>query len=162
MLKSSGNTCDNKNVKLTYQTGISTLIQFIVLSFLTLATQIGSIVTTCRKDSGNCVSNLITSLIFYILVAVVFGSIWLIGVAAQNLRSKRLAFLLICVEGLIALGSAFSLKLGLHSKNVFALFASLIILALALWTIMLAFRLMKSEGKRISTGRRRQRRHTIS
>jgi hypothetical protein len=152
-------------VKLTYQTGIATLIQFILLSFLTLASQLASVVTTCHTDGGNCIGNLITSTILYLLVAIVFGSIWLIGLGAQHRRSKRLALLLVCIEGMIALVALFSLKLSLHGhKNIFGIIASFSILALAVWTITLAFRLMRSGGGRVVTGgqRRRQRRHTIS
>lgn len=147
-------------MKLTYETGIATLIQFIVLSFLTLGSQLGSVITTCHKDSGNCVSNLLTSIILYILVASALGVIWLIGYGAQKRRSKRLAQLLICIEGFIALVALFSAKLSLyHHKNIFSLAASLGILALAVWITTLAYRLMRAGGKRI-TGRR-NRRHTL-
>lgn len=152
-------------MKLTYQTGIAALIQFIVLSFLTLGSQIFSVVDTCRKG-GECVSNLITSTILYILVAIVFGSIWLIGVAAQTQRSKRWAQLLICIEGVIALISLFSLKLSLHGhKNLGGMLMSFSIFLIAVWIISLAFRLTRYEGQRIRTGnqrRKRQRHHTIS
>lgn len=150
-------------MKLTYQTGIATLLQFLLLSFLTLFGQIASVVTTCRSSSDDCVSNLITSIILYLLVAIVFGSIWLVGYAAQSWRSKRLAQLLICIEGLIALVALFSLKLSLHShKNILGLLASFSIFALAAWTITLAFRLMRSSGKRITTSQqRRRRRQTV-
>ncbi len=151
-------------MKLTYQTGIATLIQFIVMSFLTLVSQLASVVSTCRTDSGNCIGNLITSTILYILVAIAFGSIWLIGLTAQSRRSRWLARLLICIEGLIALVALFSLKLSLHQhKNILGLAASLGIAALAVWTITLAFRLMRFEDRRIPGNRqRRKRRHTIS
>ncbi len=151
-------------MRLTYQTGIATLIQFILLSLLTLVSQFGSVVTTCRTDSSNCISNLITSIILYLVVAIMFGSIWVLGLVAQNSRNRWLARLLICTEGLIALVALFSIKLSLHQhKNFLGIFASLSIAALAIWTTTLAFRLMRSEGKRITSGgRRRQRRHTIS
>lgn len=151
-------------MKLTYQTGIAALIQFIVLSFLTLGSQIFSIIDTCTKG-GECISNLITSVILYILVAIVFGTIWLIGVAAQTRRSKRWAQLLICIEGLIALISLFSVKLNLRGHgNLAGLIMSLAIFAVAVWIISLAYRLTRFEGQRIRSsrsGRRRQRRHTI-
>jgi hypothetical protein len=150
-------------MKLTYQTGIATLIQFILLSFLTLGSQLVSVVTTCRQDGGNCIGNLITSTIFYILVAVVFGSIWLVGLAAQSRRSKRLAQLLICIEGMVALIALFSLKLSLHQhKNPVGLLVSFSIFALACWTITLAYRLTKFGGSRVVSGQRRRRRSTTS
>jgi FlaA1/EpsC-like NDP-sugar epimerase len=149
-------------VKLTYQTGIATLFQFLLLSFLTLASQIVSVVSTCRKDSGNCIGNLSISIILYLLVAIIFGDIWLLGYAAQSWRSKRLAQLLICVEGFIALVALFSVKLSLSNKNIAETVGSLCFLALAVWIIILAFRLMRSGGKRITGNQQRRRRHTIS
>lgn len=148
-------------MKLTYQTGITTFIQFLLLSFLTLGSQIISVVTTCRGTDGSCIGNLLTSTILYILVAVVFGCIWLIGLAAQGSRNKWLARLLICIEGAIAAVALFSVKLSLSEhKNVLGTFFSFAIAALAVWTIIMAWRLTRSEGGRISPGRRR--RHTIS
>jgi hypothetical protein len=149
-------------VKLTYQTGIGTMIQFILLSFLALGSQAVSVVTECTSKDGNCIGNLLTSIIFYMLVAVVFGSIWIIGLWAQDRRSKRLALMLIGIEGIIAAVSLFSLKLSLHGhKNVFGLAASFLIFVMACWIALLAYRLMRAEGGRVSPGRR-QRRHTIS
>ena len=149
-------------MKLTYETGIGTLIQFILLTFLTFASQVGSVVTTCRKDGDNCVGNLITSLILYLLVAFVFGAIWIVGFGAQSRRSRRLAQLLICIEGFIALVSLFSLKLNLHSKSVFGITASASILVIALWIVLLSFRLMRAGGGRVvHQGRSRQRRHSL-
>lgn len=147
-------------MKLTYQTGISTLIQFVVMALFTFISQLFSVVSTCRTDSSNCISNLITSTVLYVLVGVVFGVIWLIGLAAQDRRSKRLAQLLICIEGLIALIALFSLKLSLHhNKSIPGLLASLCIATLAIWTVTLAWRLTRSGGQRITSGRRR--RHTL-
>jgi len=136
-------------MKLTYQTGVATMIQFILVSLFVLASQVGSTITTCHKDSGNCVSNLITSIIFYILAAVVFGSIWVIGYTAQSRRSRRLAQLLICAEGFIGLLALFSLKLNLHSSNVFGFIASLAMALLAGWIVIVAVRLMRAGGGRV-------------
>ncbi len=147
------------SMKLTYQTGIATLIQLVVMSLYALISQAFSIVTTCRQDSGNCINNLLISIIFYVLVAVVFGSIWLIGLFAQNSRSKWLAWILIGIEAVIAAVSLFTIKIGLHGeRNIPGLLASLSIALIALWTITLALRLTRSEGQRISSRRRRRRR----
>ncbi len=137
-------------MKLTHQTGIATLIQFIALSFLNIANGINSVATNCRKDGSDCVSNLLVSIIFFILITLWFGSIWLLGYFAQKSRNKRLAQLLICAEALIALVAAFNAR---HHIDALSLITSLIDLVLALWIITLAFRLMRSGGKRI-TGRR--------
>lgn len=152
-------------MKLTYQTGIGTMVQFILLSFVTLASQVVTVISTCRKEGDNCLSNLSISVIFYILVAVVFGSIWIIGLGAQHRRSKRLAQLLICIEGVVALVALFSVKLSLHGeRNIFGLVVSFGIFLLAIWIISLAFRLMKASGGRVSSlgGQRRRRRPASS
>jgi len=150
-------------MKLTYETGIATLIQFLALSFLTLASQLVSVVSTCHKDGSNCVSNLLTSTILYIVVAVVFGSIWLIGYLTQSRRSKWLAQLLICIEGLVALVALFSIKLSLHHhKNIFGLLAGLSVFILAVWIITLAYRLMRAGGGRVVARQRPRQRKGIS
>lgn len=154
-------------MKLTYQTGIATLIQLVLFSVLTIVNQIFSTVSTCSQPAQNCVGNIITSIIFYLLVAIGFGGIWVVGLAAQATRNKWLAWLLIGIESVIVLVALFSLKLALHqgAKNLTSLLASPLIAALAIWIIVLAWRLMRSEGKRIRRGgrgqrRRRSRNHT--
>ncbi len=146
-------------MKLTYQTGIATLIQFISFSLLTFASQVSSVITTCHKDGSNCVSNLLTSVILYVLVAIAFGIIWIIGYGAQVRRSKRLAQLLICIEAFVALVAIFSFKLSLHHhKNVPGLATSFIILLIAVWVISLAWRLMRAGGGRVVTRQRDRKR----
>jgi len=143
-------------VKLTYETAIATFIQFIILSFLGIANGLNSVVTTCRHSSSDCVSNLIVSLIFFILTAVWFGAIWLLGFIAQDRRSKRLAQLLICAECLIALVALFNAK---HHTDILSLFTSVIDLVLAIWVIILAYRLMRAGGGRVVSHQRPRRRH---
>lgn len=145
-------------MKLKYQTAIATLIQFITLSFLGIANGVNSVVTTCRHDGGDCISNLIVSIIFFILTAAWFGGLWILGAIAQERRSRRLAFLLMGAEGLVALIAYFNAK---HYTDALGLATSLADLVLALWIITLAYRLMRAEGRRItSSGRKRQRRRT--
>jgi hypothetical protein len=142
-------------VKLTYQTAVATLIQFIILSFLGMANGANSVITTCRHDGGDCVSNLLVSIIFFILTAIWFGAVWLLGYLAQERRNRRLAQLLICAELLIALIAFFNAK---HHTDILSLLTSLADLALALWIITLAFRLMRSGGGRVVTKQRARRR----
>jgi drug/metabolite transporter (DMT)-like permease len=149
-------------VKLTYQTAVATLIQFITLSFLGIANAMNSIVTTCRHDGHDCISNLIVSIIFFILTALWFGCVWILGTLAQERRSKRLALLLIGAEGIIAMIAYFNAR---HHTDALSLATSLIDLALALWIITLAFRLVRAKGERITSGsgqRRRRRRPASS
>lgn len=145
-----------KSVKLTYETAIASLIQFIVVSLYILVTQIGSAVTSCVKGS-DCITNLITGILFFIFTAITFGIIWLIGYAAQSRRSRRLAQLLICIELGIGLIALFSIKLNSHSHNAPGLIASFGMLVIAGWVVSLAFRLMRAGGGRVVVARSRQR-----
>lgn len=142
-------------MKLTYQTGIATFIQFITLSLLGIANGANSVVTTCRHDSTNCISNLIVSLIFFILTALWFAAVWILGYMAQERRHRRLAQLLIAAEGGIALIALFNAK---HHTDILGLVTSLLDMALAVWIIYLALRLMRSGGDRVVTRQRRRRR----
>lgn len=139
---------------LRYETGIATFIQFILASLFILVTQIGSSVVTCFKDSANCVGNLFPSIIFFILIAVIFGVIWLIGFAAQDRRSKRLAQLLILIEGAFALLALLSIKLNASSRSLLGLIGSFSMLVLSVWIISLAGRLRRAGQGRV-VGRRR-------
>ncbi|HEX4774039.1 MAG TPA: hypothetical protein VH234_00795 [Candidatus Saccharimonadales bacterium] len=145
-------------MKLTHETSIATFIQFIIASFFILITQLGSSVVGCFKDGSNCVLNLLTSIIFFIVASVVFGTIWLIGYMAQERRSRRMAQLLICAEGFIGLLAVFSLKLNLPSRNAPGLIASFVVMVFAAWIIMFAFRLIRAGGGRVVVNRPRQRR----
>jgi|SRR5665213_3460880 len=138
-------------MKLTHQTGIATLIQFITLSFLGMANGGNSVVTTCRHDGTNCVSNLIVSLIFFILTVVWFGAVWLLGYTAQERRSRRLAQLLIAAEAFIGLIAFFNAK---HHTDALGLFTSLVDLILVAWIVSLAVRLMLAGNTRIVSKQR--------
>ena len=142
-------------MKLTYQTAIATLIQFIALTVLTFINEAVSVITTCSKNNGSCVSNLISTLIFFMLVAIWFAAIWILGFNAQDRRNKRLAQLLIAAECCIAIVALFNIK---HHENWFGLLTSIIDFGLCIWVITLAFRLMKSGGGRIVIKHRETRR----
>jgi hypothetical protein len=137
-------------MKLRYETGIATLIQFVVISLLNIATGANSVVTACRSDEG-CVSDLLVSVIFYLMVVGWFGFIWILGYAAQERRSKRLAQLLIGAELLVMAVAYFNTQ---HYNDHISLITSWIDLFLAAWVIFLAFRLMRAKGGRVVTRQR--------
>lgn len=155
-------------MKLKYETGVATLIQLVVLVFLNIATGLTSVVSVCHSDGTNCVSNLLVSLIIFLLISVGFGFVWILGYAAQDRRSKALARMLVLVEAFIALAAFvftyFNFKTFEHKHSgVLSLITSLIALILALWIVTLAFRLSRADGGRIMTTQRsRQRRHPTS
>lgn len=133
-------------MRLRYETGTATLMQFAVVTILGLINQVTSIISTCLKHDGDCVSNSLVSLMIVILIAIWLGFISALGYAAQDKRSKRLAQFLIGAEGLNVLISLFNAK---HYPNVLGLITSVIDLVIAVWVIVLAWRLMRANGGRI-------------
>lgn len=139
--------------KLKYETSIVTFIQFITMSVLYFLINLGSIISTCRDQSYNCVSNSISSITLSIAVVIAFGCLWILGYLVQNRRNKRLAGLLIIIETGILIVEL----LDAHNfPNIFSLITSLIDALLAGWVIVLAMRLYRAKGGRIVSRRRRQ------
>jgi len=150
---------NNLKMKLTYQTGTATLIQLIVMGLLNIVNGIVSIITTCHHNGSACLSNTFSSIVFYILTVGWFALMVVLGFAAQEKRSKRLAQLLIMAEALVSLVALFNVKLSLKYHNGFlGLLTSVVDLVLAIWIITLAYRLMKASGGRVV--RQRTRRHS--
>jgi hypothetical protein len=146
-------------MKLSYETGTATLIQFIVLGLLNILTGLDSVVVTCRHSGNDCLSNVLTSFIFYLVILAWFGMVFVIGYLAQERRSRRLAQLLIAAEVLIALVAFFNIKLNLKYDNgLLSLFTSLADLILAIWIITLAYRLVKAGSGRVVAKQRPRRR----
>jgi hypothetical protein len=139
--------------KLKYETSIVTFIQFIVMSFLYLMINLGSIISSCRGQSYNCISNSISSITLSIVIIVAFGCLWMLGYYVQNRRSQRLALLLIIVEFGIFIVELFDAH---HFPNLLSLITSLIDVVLAGWVIFLAIRLYRAKGGRIVSRNRRQ------
>ena len=148
-------------MKLTYETGTATLIQFITLSLLNILTGLDSVASSCRKEGSDCLGDFFISFIFYLLVVLWFGAVCVLGYAAQQRRSKFLARLLIMAELLIALVAFINIKLNLGGDNGWlSLFTSVADLILAIWIISLAFRLIRSGGGRVVTKQRTRRRRS--
>jgi hypothetical protein len=147
-------------MKLRYETGTATLVQFAVVVILALANGGVSIISTCVKNGGDCVSNSLVSLLVIILQAFWLGFISVVGYGAQDRRSKRLAQLLIGFEGINAIIALFNAR---HFANILGLITSLIDLSIAAWIIFLAWNLIRADGGRIvkpTTGSRSRRRPT--
>jgi hypothetical protein len=140
---------------LKYQTAIATLIQFVSLTLLNVANGAVSVVSQCHSGSTNCVSNLLSSLVFFLLISIWFGCVWILGFTAQDRRSKRLAQLLILIETMIAIVALFNAK---HHTDPLSLITSLIDFGLSIWVITLAHRLIKADGGRV-VSRQRNRKH---
>src|SRR3954468_2684940 len=131
-------------MRLRYETGTATIIQFITLTLLNIVNAVASIISTCRHDGADCSGNILSSVIFYILTVGWFAFVAALGYAAQEKRGKRMAQLLIAAEAAVAMVALFNIKLNLHyNSGLLSLITSTLDLALAIWIITLAYRLMK-------------------
>lgn len=144
---------------LKYQTGVATIAQFIIMAVLNFINGAVSSVQQCTGYSNDCVSNIILSLLFWMLVTLWFGFLLVMGAAAQERRSRRVARILIAAEGLVALVALFDAH---HYPNILGLVTSLVDAALAIWVITLAFRLVRARGGRVRTTTSRPRRRSTS
>lgn len=133
-------------MKIKYETSTATFTQFIALSLLGIANALNQTITTCVKDSSECVTGAMLSIIFFILTVLFFAGVWVLGYTVQDKRSPRLAQLLIIVE-LIILPVAMINARG-HS-DLLSLFTSLTDIVLAAWVIYSAILLIKHGGKRV-------------
>lgn len=133
--------------RLTYQTAVVSLVQFISIMILGIPDTIINIVSNCRSDSSDCVSNMIVSLIFYLLTAGWFIIIVVLGYAAQKKRSRQFAVILMGFE-FITLVVAGYIDFP-HDPNILSKVTSMIDALLSLYVMYLAFRLFISGGKRI-------------
>jgi hypothetical protein len=144
------------DMKLTYETGIATFAQFIVLSLLNILTETASIVTTCHSKGQNCLTNSLSSIGYFMLLVIWFGMIWILGYFTQKRRSRRLCLLLIGVEGLIIVIALFNAS---NHKDVIGLLTSLVDAGFGLWVALLAIRLLRARGGRIVASERSRRRN---
>ena len=147
-------------MKLKYETSLATRLQFIVISLLGIPNGLNSIITTCKDSHSDCFANTFLSLVYFILIVVFFGALWILGFAAQDRRSKRLARILIAAEAMVLLVALFNAK---HHTDLIGLLTSLVDAGFAAWIIVLAWRLQKAGGGRVvSRQRPRQRRRPTS
>jgi hypothetical protein len=150
-------SCNNKDVKLKYETGIATLIQFIVLSLLGIPIVFVEIISSCHGHNNECSTNVFLSPLLFLLKTALYGCIALIGYLAQERRSKHLAWLLVAAEGCVTPFALFNI---IHDTNYLTRATSLLDLIFIAWVALLAFRLARSKGGRIvkqSRSRKRQR-----
>jgi preprotein translocase subunit SecG len=146
-------------MRLRYETGVATLVQFIVATFLGFLNGGNSIITGCHNSSpGECVSNTLVSLVLIILTVMWLGFLLALGYTAQERRSSRLALALIAAESLSALVYLFDAK---HTPSILERLTNLIAFGLAIWVIFIAWRLSRAKGGRIVKTARARRRPMI-
>ncbi len=128
------------------EVGIITFVQFIVLALLSLANALNSIISTCFKASGQCIENMIPSIILFIMICAWFAYIWILGYTVQERRTRKLTALLVGSEFAVALLALFSVK---HHNDWLSLWTSLIDLILAVWVMLLGVRIFLAGGGRV-------------
>lgn len=134
-------------MKLRYETSITTFIQLVVVSLFIIASGVIDTLKECQEHgASSCVASSFLWIVILFLVGGFFVSVCAIGYLAQTKRSRRLAKLLIVAEAGIAL---VSFKLLTTPSSWLGGIGSLIIFGLALWTIVLAYRLVKAKGGRV-------------
>ncbi len=141
-------------MKIKFETGTATLVQFIALSLLGILNALNSIISTCHSSADECVTNAMLSTMFFMITVFFFAVIWVLGYTVQDRRSKRLAQLLIMVELLIMIVALFNAR---HHTDILSLFTSVLDFGLAVWVIVSAAVLIKYGGKRVVTHRQRPR-----
>lgn len=134
-------------IKLKYETGIATTAQLIVVTVFNIINGTASSIDQCTNNSGNCVSNIVLSLLYFMVLSVGFVALWLIGMAAQDKRSKRLAQLLILGEFVVAGISIFDLTH--QDPSITGRISSFVDGVFSVWIIILAIRLLRAKGGRV-------------
>lgn len=144
-------------MKIKYETNIATFVQFVVMSLLAIANGLKSIIVDCVKNPSDCVGDIFTNFILFMLTVFFFANVWILGYLAHDRRSPRLAALLIALEGGVITVALFNAR---HFTDYLGLATSIIDSALAIWVIISCALLIKNKGKRTTTrrsGRRRRR-----
>lgn len=145
-------------MRLRYETGTAAFIQFIVVMLFAFVGLVVSIVEQCHDaDFADCAQGSVISFVYLLLLAGWFGFLSVLGYAAQDQRSHKLAWLLMAGEFAVLAVAMFNAR---HFPNILGLITSLTDAALAAWVIVLAFRLSRAKGGRITTSSRPRRRTT--
>ena len=139
-------------IKLKYETGVAATVQFITLTILNFISGVDSSIRQCSSGNGGCVSNVVMAVLYFLVVTIWFGALWLAGYAAQDRRNKRICQLLIMAEGLVALIGLFEFTRS--TTSLLGKVVALVELLSAIWVSWLAFKIMRAKGGRIRSRRR--------
>ncbi len=132
-----------------YHTATATFIQ---LAVMTLITTIGGVLDVAKncENSSECVTNSFLWIIIVFMLAGWYSALFAIGYFTQEKRSYKLARLLILGE----LFTAFvAFMLARNPSSTYSRIGSLIALFFAAWVTILAYRIYKARGRRITTTR---------
>ncbi|HVU59803.1 MAG TPA: hypothetical protein VHC98_03120 [Candidatus Saccharimonadales bacterium] len=142
-------------MRIRYETGVATLVQFIGAAGLSFLGGLASIAAGCSSGANaDCVTNAFVSLVFIILMIGALAFLVLLGYSAQARRSTRLALMLVIAE-LLALG--FFLFDAKQAPDIVERITNALSALLAVWVILVALRLANARGQRIVNRPRRRR-----
>ncbi len=133
--------------KLKYETGIAATIQFISLTLLNFISGASTTVSECTKGNGSCMGNVVLSILYFLVITVWFGALWLAGFAAQDRRSKRIAQALILAEGMVFLVGLYDFSK--HKSSLISSIISVVEIISSVWIAWLALRLILARGGRV-------------
>lgn len=132
---------------LRYQTATVTFIQLAIMTLLVVVGGIMDVIKNC-ENSTECVTNSFLWIIIAFMLACWYAALFAIGYFTQEKRSYKLARLLIAGE----LFTAFvALMLAKNPSSTYSRVGALVALFFAVWTIVLAWRIYKARGSRITT-----------
>lgn len=134
-------------MRVRYETGAATLIQFAAGTILTIVSGGASVVSGCLHQPGvDCATNTFVTLLLVIFIAGALGVLTIIGYTAQERRSTRLAYILMAIEMGTALIYLFDAAQSTGLTDRVTNFLSFV---LAAWIILVAWRLAQAKGGRI-------------
>lgn len=142
-------------MRLTYQVGIAALIHLSVITLFNIANGVQSSVQQCTGNDTDCIGGMITNMLYFIVTSLWFGAVWLLAVAAQEKRSRKLLVLLMMAEFMILAVASFNFQ---HGSNPLGRVTSLVDMLLAVWVGILAARLWLAGGGRVTSSQRARKR----
>lgn len=145
------------SMRIRYETGLATFVQFIVGAGLSFINGVASIISGCHNaNSADCVSNAFVSLILIILTIAAFGFLLGLGYVAQDRRSSRMALFLIGCEVFAMVIFLFDAK---HAPSLVDKITNIVSALVAVWVTYVAWRLYRAGGTRIVSARSRRPHH---
>lgn len=138
-------------MRIRYETGFATLVQFIVISLLNIGNMVLDMVSACTSKGGSCTSTIFTAPVVFVLLVIWFGFIAALGYVAQERRQRIFALVLFGSELLVLMFATLNVR---HPANTLNLITSLADIAFSLWVMLLSFRLFLAGSSRIVTRRR--------
>jgi len=143
-------------MRVRYETGVATLIQFAAGTILAILSGGASVISDCLHQPGvDCATNTFVTLLLIILTAGALAVLAILGYTVQARRSPKLAYILMMIEAGAALIYLFDAK---QSQSLVDRATNFLSFLLAAWVIWVAWQLARAKGGRIVKPQPRHRR----